>query len=132
MKNDQLLEVISNKLSAVLLVLLSPEIEAKNIAQKVELLARLKLPNQEVADIVGTTKGTVEVIKKSRRQKTQVIVMAEKKVISGSESELADLLKKILIVQLFQLGVPQSAIAKKVKLRANVVNALLKGIKKNE
>ncbi len=63
MKNDQLLEVISNKLSAVLLVLLSPEIEAKNIAQKVELLARLKLPNQEVADIVGTTKGTVEVIK---------------------------------------------------------------------
>ncbi len=58
--------------------------------------------------------------------------MAEKKVISGSESELADLLKKILIVQLFQLGVPQSAIAKKVKLRANVVNALLKGIKKNE
>ncbi len=63
MNNDQLLENISNKLSAVLLVLLSPDIEAKNMAQKIELLARLKLPNQEIADIVGTTKGTVGVLK---------------------------------------------------------------------
>ena len=45
--------------------------------------------------------------------------------------ELADLLKKLLVVQLFQLGVPQAQIAKKVKLSINVVNDLLKGIKKN-
>jgi hypothetical protein len=70
MKNDQLLENISNKLSAVLLIMLSPDIESKNIAQKVELLTRLKLPNQEIADIVGTTKGTVGVIK-SRAGKKQ-------------------------------------------------------------
>jgi DNA-binding CsgD family transcriptional regulator len=63
MKDEQLLENISNKLSAVLLILLSPEIESKNVAQKVELLTRLKLSNQEIADIVGTTKGTVEVLK---------------------------------------------------------------------
>jgi DNA-binding CsgD family transcriptional regulator len=63
MTNDQLLENISNKLSAVLLVLLSPDIESKNIAQKVEVLTRLNLPNQEIADIVGTTRGTVGVLK---------------------------------------------------------------------
>ena len=57
--------------------------------------------------------------------------MGSKKNVSGSDVELADLLKKILAVQLFQLGLPQADIAKRVKLSINVVNGLLKGIKKN-
>jgi DNA-binding NarL/FixJ family response regulator len=63
MSTDELLKNISNKLNAVLLVLLTPEIEKKNTAQKVELLAGLGIANQEMADILGTTKGTVEVLK---------------------------------------------------------------------
>ena len=70
MKTDDLLENISKKLNAILLVLLSPEIEKKNTAQKVQMLAGLKLPNQELADILGTTKGTIEVLK-SRASKKQ-------------------------------------------------------------
>ncbi len=50
---------------------------------------------------------------------------------SKSDSELTDLLKKILAVQLFQLGVPQVIICKRVGLSINAVNDLLKGIKKN-
>jgi hypothetical protein len=69
MKTDQLLESISNKLSAVLLVLLSPEIGKKGTAQKVELLARLKITNQEMAEILGTTKGSVEVLKSRANKK---------------------------------------------------------------
>ena len=42
-----------------------------------------------------------------------------------------DLLRKILTILLFQLGAPQATIAKRVGLSINVVNALLKGIKKN-
>ncbi len=57
--------------------------------------------------------------------------MRPKKNISDSDNELAYLLKKILVVQLFQLGVAQATIAKRVKLSINVVNALLKGIKKD-
>lgn len=48
-----------------------------------------------------------------------------------SDTEQVDLLKKILAVQLFRLGVPQATIKKRVGLSINVVNALLKGVKKN-
>ena len=47
------------------------------------------------------------------------------------DAETVDLLKKLLVLQLYQLGVPQAAIGKRVKLSINVVNALLKGIKRN-
>ncbi|HEX3321955.1 MAG TPA: hypothetical protein VHR84_14710 [Terriglobales bacterium] len=48
-----------------------------------------------------------------------------------SDTEQVDLLKKLLALQLFQLGVPQATIKKRVGLSINVVNELLKGIKKN-
>ncbi len=63
MNNEELLKGISTKLNAILLALLSPEIEKRNTAQKVEVLARLGLTNQDIADVLGTTKGTVEVLK---------------------------------------------------------------------
>jgi hypothetical protein len=50
---------------------------------------------------------------------------------SVTDDELVDLLKKLLVLQLFQLGVPQAAIGKRVKLSINAVNKLLKGIKRN-
>ena len=46
------------------------------------------------------------------------------------ESETQNLLKKLLILELFKLDVPQAAIAKKLKMDILVVNDLLKGIKK--
>jgi hypothetical protein len=50
---------------------------------------------------------------------------------SKADTEIVDLLRRILAVQLFQLGVPQATIKKRVGLSINVVNDLLKGIKKN-
>jgi len=50
---------------------------------------------------------------------------------SRNDNEVADLLRKLVAIQLFQLGLPQAAIAKRVKLSINVVNDLLKGIRRN-
>jgi DNA-binding CsgD family transcriptional regulator len=69
MNQDETLQEISNKLSAVLLVLLSPEPAKQNTAAKVELLARTGISNQEIATILGTTKGTVEVLKSRSNRK---------------------------------------------------------------
>jgi hypothetical protein len=49
----------------------------------------------------------------------------------GEENEVADLLKKVLILELFKLGVPQGEIGKKLKMQKMVVNAFLKSVKKN-
>jgi hypothetical protein len=57
--------------------------------------------------------------------------MKTKSQSSQSDTEQVDLLKKLLAVQLFQLGVPQATIKERVGLSINVVNELLKGIKKN-
>lgn len=54
--------------------------------------------------------------------------MAQKR---PEENELTDLLKKILILELFQLGVPQGEIGKKVKMQTKAVNNFLKSVKKN-
>ena len=70
MKQEDVLEVISRKLSALLLVSLSPDIEKSNTAQKVEILAKIGLSNQDIADILTTSRGTVEVLK-SRAKKTR-------------------------------------------------------------
>jgi DNA-directed RNA polymerase specialized sigma24 family protein len=63
MIDDKLGQQISRKLSALIALALTPDAEKKSSAEKVALLARFDLPNQEVADILGTTKGTVEVLK---------------------------------------------------------------------
>jgi len=57
--------------------------------------------------------------------------MKAKSQLSNSDDELVGLLKKLLALQLFQLGVPQSTTKERVGLSINVVNDLLKGIKKN-
>ncbi len=60
---EELARQISSKLSALIALALIPEPHKGNAAEKVTLLARFGLANQEIADIVGTTKGTVEVLK---------------------------------------------------------------------
>lgn len=57
--------------------------------------------------------------------------MTSKPHSSKDDTDQVDLLKKILAVQLFQLGVPQAVIKERVGLSINVVNELLKGINKN-
>ena len=63
MSSDEAVEQISRKLSALLALAMVPDLPKKTSAEKVALLTRFGISNQEVADIVGTTKGTVEVLK---------------------------------------------------------------------
>ena len=50
--------------------------------------------------------------------------------MDDATSEIRSLLKKSLILRLFELGVPQGNIAKKLKTDIKVINEFLKGIKK--
>ena len=63
MADQQVLEQLSKKLSALLALSLIPEPEKRTLAEKVTLLIRFGIPNQDIADILGTSKGTVEVLK---------------------------------------------------------------------
>ena len=65
------MEQVSKKLSALIALGLLPDVQKKNAAEKVALLMRFGIPNQDIADILGTTKGTVEVLKSraSKRKK---------------------------------------------------------------
>jgi DNA-binding CsgD family transcriptional regulator len=63
MSDQNLQDQLSKKLSALMALALVPDVQKKNTAEKVELLMRFGISNQEIADIVGTTKGTVEVLK---------------------------------------------------------------------
>ncbi len=53
------------------------------------------------------------------------------KQIVDPNADLTMLLKKLLALQLFAMGVPQGLIAKKVNMATATVNAFLKGIKKH-
>lgn len=63
MNSDKFGEQISRKLSALIALTLVSDVEKKALSEKVALLVRFGIPNQEIADILGTTKGTVEVLK---------------------------------------------------------------------
>ncbi len=72
MKDQELLEQISKKLSALLALSFIEESEKMTAEEGVKLLTRFGLNNQEMADILGTTKPTVEVMKsriKSKKKK---------------------------------------------------------------
>ena len=63
MNDEELLKEISHKLSAIITCLMTPEVHKGSTSQKISWLARLSLSNQQIADILGTTKGTVKVSK---------------------------------------------------------------------
>ena len=49
--------------------------------------------------------------------------------VSADDNSL--LLKKLLMIELFKLGVPQAEIGRKIKMDLAAVNAFLKGIRKH-
>ena len=55
----------------------------------------------------------------------------QKKQTRDTNDEIMNLLRRLLVLQLFELGVPQADIAKKLKMDILAVNTFLKGIKKN-
>ena len=63
MENQKLLEQISKKLSVLLALNFSSDIKKKTMLDNVQMLLRFDLSNQEISDILGTTRPTVEVIK---------------------------------------------------------------------
>jgi hypothetical protein len=54
--------------------------------------------------------------------------MAGKKQADDPNSEVKGLLKKLLILRLFELGVSQGAMSKKLRIDVHLVNDFLKGI----
>ncbi len=62
MENSTLKE-ISKKMNAFLALLMLKDIESMTTADKVKLLLRFDLSNQDIADILSTTKRTIEVTK---------------------------------------------------------------------
>lgn len=56
--------------------------------------------------------------------------MAGKKQIDDPNAEVKSLLKKLLILRLFELRVSQGDISKKLKVDIHVVNEFLKGIRR--
>ena len=69
MKDQELLEQVSKKLSILIGLSFKKNIGELTTADGVKMLIRFGLSNQDIADILGTTKATVEVIK-SRIKKT--------------------------------------------------------------
>ena len=69
MNNDKIGEQISAKLSALIALAMSPDAQKRTQGEKVRLLARFGISNQDVADILGTTKGSVEVLKSLGKRK---------------------------------------------------------------
>lgn len=63
MNEQEILENLSKKLSALLALNFVKEPEKMTAEEGVKLLTRFGLSNQEMADILGTTKPTVEVMK---------------------------------------------------------------------
>jgi hypothetical protein len=58
--------------------------------------------------------------------------MPKQKHDSDPQAELPNLLKKLLMLNLFALGVPQAEIAKKLRIDIHAVNSFLQGVKKHE
>jgi hypothetical protein len=58
--------------------------------------------------------------------------MPKKSKETGNSAENDALLKKVLILELFKLGIPQAEIGKKLKMNLTAVNAFLKGCKKSQ
>lgn len=68
MTDVKLLQEISQKLSALIALSFMQDGKTLTTGDRIKLLTRFGLSNQDVADILGTTKGTVEVLK-SRKLK---------------------------------------------------------------
>ncbi len=69
-EQEILLDQISKKLSVLIALMLMKDVKNLTTADGVKVLVRFGLSNQEIANILGTTKGTIEVVK-SRANKSK-------------------------------------------------------------
>ena len=69
MENKEMLESISNRLSVLIALQLRSLTDQPSFADSVELLTRFGLSSGEMAEILGTTKGTVDVTKSRIKNK---------------------------------------------------------------
>lgn len=67
MNDRDLLNQISRKLSALIAVSFSPDTKKMTTSDGERMLRRFELSNQEIADILGTTRRTIEVMKSRNR-----------------------------------------------------------------
>lgn len=72
MKGQQLAETLAKKLDTIIALLLASDIKGKTMEQKLELLTRFDFTNEEIAAILGTTKGTIGVMKTRLSKKRNV------------------------------------------------------------
>lgn len=63
MENNDTLKEISDKLSALLALSFMKDLSKITTADGVKLLMNFRLSNQDMANILGTTKRTIEVMK---------------------------------------------------------------------
>lgn len=63
MKDQEKLDQISRKLSALISLLLVKDRQKLTTADNVKMFVRCGISNQEIADVLGTSRGTVEVLK---------------------------------------------------------------------
>lgn len=63
MDNKEILESISKRLGVLIALKISERSENPSVSEGVELLSRFGLTNSDIADILGTTPGTVNVTK---------------------------------------------------------------------
>ena len=63
MKDQELLEQISKKLSALLELSMTKDVNKLGTEDRVRMLVRIGFRNQDIADILGTTRQTIEVLK---------------------------------------------------------------------
>ncbi|KKR51738.1 MAG: hypothetical protein UT89_C0009G0005 [Parcubacteria group bacterium GW2011_GWE1_40_20] len=68
MKDQELLDQISKKLSALIAISFSPDTKKMTTSDGERMLRRFGLNNQEIADILGTTRRTIEVMKSRNRK----------------------------------------------------------------
>ncbi len=62
-EQEILLDQVSKKLSVLIALMLMKDVKSLTTADGVKTLVRFGLSNQEIANILGTTKGTIEVVK---------------------------------------------------------------------
>lgn len=63
MTNEEILNQISKKMNAFIALMLMNDVQKMTKSDKVKLLLRFELSNQDIANILDTTRGTVEVTK---------------------------------------------------------------------
>lgn len=69
MENNELMEKISRKMSVLISLFMEESTKKQNTTEKVSFLKRFGINSQEMAEIIGTTKNTVDVTVSNLKKK---------------------------------------------------------------